>query len=161
MGVEEQLRSLIIPDILTPEQFYEGDRSATCIRPVKRLMFAVLADALQCFQTNADARTGKGRALFAEVEVWLWDSKAEGPFAFEIICETLGIDPNFLRSGLHEWRLRQSDGRKDQRIARLIRRSPVRSSGQLSVPRRHHQQTTGRASLDANQQSKRARAISA
>lgn len=73
------------------------------IRSVKRLMLAVLEDAMQCYQAHAD---GRGRSQ-AEAEAWLRDRGAEGPFAFETICQTLKIDPDCLRQGLRQRRLRQ------------------------------------------------------
>jgi len=35
---------------------------------IKRLMYALLSDALRCFQTYADAIDREGRRIFAEVE---------------------------------------------------------------------------------------------
>ena len=53
------LGSIFVPDVLTPEQYYDSRRDDSRIAPVKRLMMAVLEDALRCFQNNADAKSGQ------------------------------------------------------------------------------------------------------
>jgi hypothetical protein len=101
--------------------------------PVKRLMMAVLEDALRCFQNNAEAKSGPRKRLFAEAEEWLCGEGGDGPFSFETVCETLGIEPQFLRGGLKEWRAQQLAGVAARRLAR---RSPVVRSGKISAPTR-------------------------
>lgn len=129
------LGSLFVPDMITPEQFYEGHRDESSIRPVKRLMLAVLEDALRSFQNNATAIAGPRRRLFDEAEEWLCGGAGEGPFSFETVCETLGIEPEFLRKGLLEWRAQQLAGEAHRRLAR---RSPVVRSGRISAPSSRH-----------------------
>lgn len=123
--------SLFVPDVVTPEQFFDSRRDDSTIRPVKRLMLAVLEDALRCFQNNADAKSGPRRRLFDEAEEWLCGSGGEGPFSFDSVCQTLGIEPGFLRRGLLEWRTQQLAGTAQRRLAR---RSPVVRSSRISAP---------------------------
>jgi hypothetical protein len=125
--------SLFVPDVLTPEQFYDSRKDDSAIRPVKKLMMAILEDALRCFQNNADVKVGTRKRLFNEAEQWLCGEGGEGPFSFETVCETLGIEPQFLRKGLREWRVQQLAGISAHRLAR---RSPVVRSGRISAPAR-------------------------
>src|SRR5208283_1324555 len=104
------LGNLFVPDVLTPEQFYDSRRDDSTIRPVKKLMMAILEDALRYFQNNADAKGGPRKRLFSEAEQWLIGEGGEGPFSFETVCETLGIEPQFLRRGLRDWRNQQLAG---------------------------------------------------
>ena len=127
------LGNLFVPDVLTPEQFYDSRRDDSTIRPVKKLMMAILEDALRCFQNNADAKGGPRKRLFSEAEQWLIGEGGEGPFSFETVCETLGIEPQFLRRGLRDWRSQQLAGVSTRRLAR---RSPVVRSGRISAPAR-------------------------
>lgn len=131
------IAGIFIPDILTPGQYYDGVRAdSDYTRPIRRLMLAVLADAIRCYQTYANPRNRAQRRLFVEAEAWLMDSKAEGPFAFESVCETLDIDPSCLREGLRRWRPQESDGTNGRR---LTRRSPVTGVGRIGGPRKRRQ----------------------
>ena len=136
------LGNLFVPDVLTPEQFYDSRRDDSTIRPVKKLMMAILEDALRCFQNNADAKGGPRKRLFNEAEQWLIGEGGEGPFSFETVCETLGIEPQFLRRGLRDWRTQQLAGVSTRRLAR---RSPVVRSGRISAPARRDAKRTAAA----------------
>ncbi|HVA40913.1 MAG TPA: hypothetical protein VNF49_09625, partial [Candidatus Binataceae bacterium] len=111
------IAGMIIPDAPTPAQYYDGVRSEDAsIRPVKRLMLAVLEDAMRCYQSYATARNGMHRRLFIEAEAWLMDRRADGPFAFQTICETLGIEPSCARNGMRQWRLQKLNGMNPRRL---------------------------------------------
>ena len=126
------IAGIFIPDVLTRGQYYDGIRADNgCARPIKRLMLAVLEDAIRCYLTYANSRSRALRRLFVEAEGWLMDRKADGAFAFETVCETLSIDPNCLREGLRRWRLKELDGMNPRR---LTRRSPVTSVGRIGAP---------------------------
>jgi hypothetical protein len=112
--------SAFVPDVLTPVQYYDQRRNNSANDPVKRLMLAVLEDALRLFQNNAggDATVGHRKLRFMEAEEWLYGTGGEGPFSFEAVCETLGIEPGFLRRGLREWRAQQLAGIVRRPLAR-------------------------------------------
>lgn len=126
------IAGIFIPDILTPGQYYDCLRADNaCARPIKRLMLAVLADAIRCYQTYVNSHRRAQRRLLVEAEAWLMDRKADGPFAFETVCETLDIDPSCLREGLRRWRLQELDGTN---TGRLTRRSPVTGVRRIGAP---------------------------
>ena len=65
MMEESAHMQLTVPDILMPVQYYDGMRRGNLeTHAIKRLMFAVLADAVRRFQTYADARSRAGRRMF-------------------------------------------------------------------------------------------------
>ena len=131
------IEEIFVPDLLTPGQYYDGLRADNgCARPIKRLMLAVLEDAVRCYLTYANSRSRAQRRLFVEAEGWLMDRKADGAFAFDTICENLSIDPNCLREGLRQWRLKELDGMNPRR---LTRRSPVTSVGRIGAPPKRRQ----------------------
>ena len=96
-------------------------------------MLAVLEDALRCIQTYTESPNPVHRKAFAEAETWILDRKAQGPFAFDIICEVLGIQPEHLRDGIRQWRLQLSNGLDSRR---LQRRSVRTSEPTTSLVRR-------------------------
>ncbi len=94
-------------------QYLETVRSNTYPEPEKKLMFAVLEDAVTCFQKHFVARDKIGMRLFCEAEEWiLLQGKGASFFSFDYICETLGLNPGYIREGLlrcRYHRLRERD----------------------------------------------------
>jgi hypothetical protein len=95
---------LFEPDALLPAQFYAAFRGGSSVRGEKRLMLAVLEDALDCYQKYASSREGQGQQLFDEAQAWIGSADRGWFFSYENICETLEINPEYLRQGLESWR---------------------------------------------------------
>ncbi len=96
----ERLSHLFAADTLLASQFFDMRRSASGRHPLQRLMLAVLADALDCYRYGASAhpQSRRGR-LHDEAKRWI-NAEASGPFAFEWVCDGLGIDASYLRAGI-------------------------------------------------------------
>jgi hypothetical protein len=119
-------------DAILPIQFYEGlHRSRAELDPVRRLMLAILIDAVRCFQNNGVASASR-RRNFADAEFWLFRA-TDGPFSFETVCDTLEIDASRLRQGLLRWQTRKLAGEAAPRMIRRTavnpRRAPQRAGG--------------------------------
>ena len=71
LSMEERVTSLFQPDTLLPEQYLDTFRRKLYLEPEKKLMLAILEDAIACFQKYAFARDSKGKALFTEAEEWI------------------------------------------------------------------------------------------
>jgi hypothetical protein len=102
------------------------------IEPYKRLLMAVLEDAVRCFQTNVGATNSTRRRLFIETELWIQSETTDGPFSYVAVCETLGIDPAYMRRALMDWKTRRLAGNVRRP---LVRRSPVVVTHRVSSPR--------------------------
>ena len=121
---------LFEPDALLPAQFYAAFRGGSAVRGEKRLMLAVLEDALDCYQKYAFARDGQGRQLFAEACDWIGSESRDWFFSFENICETLEITPEYLRRGLEHWRTKTVTAqRQGSRDVAKVEASPIRAAG--------------------------------
>lgn len=114
---------LFEPDALLPAQFYAAFRGGSGVRGEKRLMLAVLEDALDCFQKYAAARDAHGHQLFEEAVAWISSGDRGWFFSYENICETLEINPEYLRRGLDTWR-RNAAGGSRQVAARPAAKAP-------------------------------------
>jgi hypothetical protein len=68
--------------------------------PEKRLLLAVLAEAVTTLRHSAGARNRAGKRRFAETAAWFASDATDSPFTFASICDTLGLDVTYLRSGL-------------------------------------------------------------
>lgn len=110
------------PDVLTAHEFFRVFRQKGQMNPEERLMFAVLTDAIECFQKYLDASSGRCRALFNDADAWIQCRDSLSPFSFEHICSVLNISPNYLRSGLARWRT----ARACDRLRRRRIREPLR-----------------------------------
>ena len=72
--------------------------------PERRLLAAVLEDAVRTYQQLAGVRDVRGRRLFREVAEWFDAEGGDTPFAFVRICEVLALDSAWVRTGLQRWR---------------------------------------------------------
>ena len=99
-------RGLFEPDVLLMQQFSGARRRRAAVSSEKRLMLAVLENALDYYQKYILANDRAGRELFEEAAEWIECTSDEGLFSFENISETLDINPGYLRRGLAAWRKR-------------------------------------------------------
>jgi hypothetical protein len=91
-------------DVLLPAQYLKVVGKNSRYEPERRLMLAILKEATDSFRRYVVARRSKERRLFREAEEWILEQDSEWLFSFENICETLGLDPGYLRSGLMAWK---------------------------------------------------------
>lgn len=129
LSVEEKVASLFQPDTLLPAQYFETFRRKTHLEPEKRLMLAVLEDAIACFQKYIFARDSKGKAMFRDAVEWVLEEESDWLFSFESICEVLGFNPEYVRQGLMHWKERRLAGRPKAKIYRLTPRAQRRKGG--------------------------------
>src|SRR3972149_3406702 len=87
------------PDTILPFQYFELLRRKTYLEGEKKLMLAVLEDAVSCFQKHHAARDKNRKKLFREAEEWIVDENNDRLFSFSNICESLGINAEYLRRG--------------------------------------------------------------
>jgi len=107
-SVEKSL-SLFQSDTLLSAQLFDDRRGKTLLEPEKKLMLAVLEDAINCFQDNHRARCGKSKQIFDEAQEWIF-CVSDWVFGFENICSILSFDPEYIRAGLMRWREKQLSG---------------------------------------------------
>src|ERR1044071_4851500 len=100
----DEMASMFQPDSLLPVQYFENFRRKVQTEPEKRLLLAVLEDALACYQKHFSSRGGRGMKLFRETEEWIFREDSTRPFSFANICEVVGFDPQYIRQGLLKWR---------------------------------------------------------
>src|SRR5262245_13395797 len=114
--------TLFEPNTLISEKYLKIYQQAKPAEAEKRLMFAVLAEALQTYQKFAFSRFACGQALFHKAETWFWKDERDGVFSFSSICEVFGLNAPFPTRGLLQWvkrRERRGSPRKIQLRARV------------------------------------------
>ena len=68
--------------------------------PERALLSALLFDGVQSYLMYATSARGAGRTKYREAYNWIENRSREYIFAFDSVCEALGIDPEYLRCGL-------------------------------------------------------------
>ena len=104
-------RGLFEPDVLITDQFVTARRRRAALSSEKRLMLAVLENALDYYRKYIAATDRIGRGLFTEAAQWFESTSSEDIFSFENISETLDINPGYFRRGVAAWRRRLLDTR--------------------------------------------------
>jgi len=94
---------LFEPDVLLPSQYFGVVQRRESLTPEKRLMLAVLESALHDFQRYRLARGVRGKRLFREAQEWLISREEIRAFSFIVICQALGIDPDYLSNKMSAW----------------------------------------------------------
>ncbi|MPZ74990.1 MAG: hypothetical protein GEU77_00495 [Deltaproteobacteria bacterium] len=135
LSMEERVTSLFQPDTLMPDQYLETFRRKLYLEPEKKLLLAVLEDAIACFQKYVFAKDGKGKILFQEAEEWILEENTDWLFSFANVCEMLGFEPSYLRDGLMLWKAQKVESHSKARIYQLTARNS-RRKGDVSVARR-------------------------
>ena len=102
--MKDRSNGLFEPDALLPAQFYAILRTSAAIAGEQRLMLAVLEDAVDCYRKYATAQDGQGLQLFRDVDGWISSRDRRWFYSYENICDTLGINSDYLRGGLAKLR---------------------------------------------------------
>jgi hypothetical protein len=103
---EDRVQELFQPDTLLPSQYFDRIRRRASSDGERRLMVAILEDAVDVYRKQAGARDRRRRQLFEDAEAWIESPDRGWIFSYENICEVLGIDAGYLRKGLRAWKQR-------------------------------------------------------
>ncbi len=118
--------SLFQPDTIAPYEYCDSFPRKALWQPEKELMYAILEDAVGCFQNYLFARDKKGKRLFLDAETWINGEEGESVLSFDNVCEELDLDPEFLRSGLRRWKQKKlaevTAAEKDRRESKRTRK---------------------------------------
>ena len=114
------------PDVLASHRYFRVFTARSHSSSERRLMFAVLTDAVECYQKHLDAKSRARCKVFSEAECWIWSKEGSWPFSFECICAALNLHPSYIRDGLMRWRddrqLRKSSRRRARESLRYRNR---------------------------------------
>ncbi len=125
--MSNEITNVFEPDSVLPDQFFSEFSQPAACESERRLMLAVLQDAVECYQKYALARDARGAFEFAEACRWIESADREWPYSFENICDVLGVNPVYIREGL----ARFGKGRRERkrRAPRIVALSRLDSLG--------------------------------
>jgi hypothetical protein len=88
---------------ILPAQYFGNAKGRKLLEGEYRLLLAVLEQAVRSYLASMKGRTGQQRLDFEELRRWFYAPRSTAPqglFAFESICDLLGIDADMLRRRL-------------------------------------------------------------
>jgi hypothetical protein len=128
-------------DVLQLDHLAGGEPRTSQLTGTKALMLAVFEDGIRCY-------LGGRKFIAAEAEDWLNTGRRYSPFAFVVLCETFGLDPQAVREMLK--RMKRENRSPDEVIPRV--RNNVRVPGRVCLRkrRRHRRSATAAPRRSAN-----------
>ena len=104
LAVNQDLSFVFEPDVLASDQFHAILKSSQASDPERRLMVAMLEDAVSCLSKDPRRVPRQQRKAFEEAYSWVnADDGEDWIFCFTSVCETLGLNASYLRCGLNRW----------------------------------------------------------
>jgi len=94
-------------DPVVGEKLYGNQRKYGGSSSERDLMFAILADAIDCYWKYAGARDGRGIRLFQDARRWIFADDDAETFSFVNVCDALSFDPAYIRRGVAQVEQRQ------------------------------------------------------
>jgi hypothetical protein len=97
---DDFLARILEPDVFSPSQFYGAGGLSRKLEGEKRLMIAILKDAVECLDKYRSSRSSSGQSQYQGALEWVQDKDTDWLFSFTNICDFLGFDPDYLRAVL-------------------------------------------------------------
>ena len=104
--IHERGAGLFAPDTLLASQYFDRVRRRRDLTGEQRLMCAVIEDAVDVYLKHAADRRPEHQRLFDDAERWVESDDRSWLYAFETICDYLGLDAGNVRQGLRRWKIR-------------------------------------------------------
>jgi hypothetical protein len=121
------------PGTLLPSQWHRNVVADSSHAPEKRLLLAILEEAVATLQRYVLDDGRRGRRLYREAEKWVLSDDLSWPCTFRSICDALGIDPVYLRRGVMRWsdrrRANPCEGGRNRYAFRRLGGSRTRAIG--------------------------------
>ena len=118
---------LFEPDTLMTDQFYSTFKRGRMTDPELRLMAAILEDAVSCISKARSSEGWQHKRSAEEAECWInTEGEEDWIFSFTNVCETLGLDPDYMRRGLSSWSRAERHAARETVIVKKYRSGPRR-----------------------------------
>ena len=95
-----ELQRMLRFDSTVSEALYGDRRRNSAVAAERELMFAILADAVDCYWKYAGARDGRSIRLFQDARRWIFADDEAETFSFLNVCDALSFDPAYIRRGI-------------------------------------------------------------
>jgi hypothetical protein len=117
MMLQDKSGFLSQQDVVLPSQYWETLKRQDRLEPEKKLMLAVLENAIWTYTKHF----GRRNLYFCEVAHWFREGSSDQLYAFENICEFLGLSAQCIRRALLKNRTREEAGELHRRLGRKVK----------------------------------------
>jgi hypothetical protein len=91
---------VLVPNALLPVQYFDRIRRRKLLTGERRLMLAVLEQAVEEYLRRSRSVDRRGRRLFAETAQWFQSADRSHLYCFPNVCDHLGLEAEYLRQQL-------------------------------------------------------------
>lgn len=126
---DDFLARILEPDVFLPSQFYGNSGLARQLDGEKRLMIAIMKDAVECLEKYRGSRTSAGKLSYQSAIQWVEDTDTDWLYSFTNICDLLGFDSHYLREQL----LKRENRYSKPLRSRTVTLTAMSASASLSV----------------------------
>ena len=113
------MASVVRGGVRAQPPYYVSSINADVSSPEKRLLMAVLLDAIEEFKAVTQSARAGNEARHRRFMAWFSARDVEWPFSFEKVCEQLDLNPDCVRSRLRV--LEQQPSIRARRARRMIK----------------------------------------
>jgi hypothetical protein len=96
------------------------------------LVQAILREAIRTYQKFALKKGNRAARLFREVDEWFSAEDRQWFFSFVNVCDVLGLEPTYIRTGLKLWRERKLQAAASASV-QGVQRMPRRLRGNMAA----------------------------
>ena len=96
------------PDVLCVNDYLQVYQANGADTPEKRLVMAVLRDAIDCYTHDCFTSERHRIRAFRDAETWLFKADGDGVFSLNNICAVLHLDPGYIRRSLRNYEQKHS-----------------------------------------------------
>jgi hypothetical protein len=97
---EEKRRMFGQSDVLCVHEYLHVYQCRPAETPERRLLAAILRDAIDCYLRDCCAKNRHRKRSFREAEEWFFGASDNGIFSLESVCGILNLDPGYIRRSL-------------------------------------------------------------
>lgn len=95
-----ELGKLVSVDPIVAQSLFGSSSINGPVSAERELMVAVLSDAIECYWKYQNSKKRSAIRLYHDAKNWLFADNETIPFSFRNVCETLQLDPGYIRRGV-------------------------------------------------------------
>jgi hypothetical protein len=100
--MDERVVSILGADAGSQQRYLDTFRRSEFLTPEKSLLSAILEDAVHVYRKYQGSTDRVGKEKFREAQAWIRHHGNDWIFAFDNVCDLLGLNADFVRRSLSQ-----------------------------------------------------------